>query len=169
MGRQYGRAGKPRGVPEWPADHVVQPGGYAVERGLIEDPDQAMHVQHAHILVYRIDQRAHAVFGLPQLRGALFHPPFQGFIEFAQRVLRRVPRGDIGALAEDAADPAIGIPHRCVGDIDVTDLGFAAGIRLENDLLVQRKRRIVYLGWSAAVILGVLAMSGSIYYHFVRT
>ncbi len=39
---------------------------------------------------------------------------------------------------------------------------------LENDLLVQRKRRIVYLGWSAAVILGVLAMSGSIYYHFVR-
>ena len=40
---------------------------------------------------------------------------------------------------------------------------------LENDLLVQRKRRMVYLGWSAAVILGVLAVSGSIYYHFVQS
>ena len=37
---------------------------------------------------------------------------------------------------------------------------------LENDLLVQRRRRLTYVGWSAAVILGVLACTASMYYHF---
>jgi succinoglycan biosynthesis transport protein ExoP len=37
---------------------------------------------------------------------------------------------------------------------------------LENTLLVRRKRRIAYLGWSAAVILGMLAVSASLYYHY---
>ncbi|MCU1259192.1 MAG: lipopolysaccharide biosynthesis [Bryobacterales bacterium] len=37
---------------------------------------------------------------------------------------------------------------------------------LENDLLERRKRRLSYVGWSAAVILGIVAMSGSMYYHF---
>ena len=37
---------------------------------------------------------------------------------------------------------------------------------LENDLLVQRRRRLAYLGWSTAVILGVLAATASMYYHF---
>ncbi len=37
---------------------------------------------------------------------------------------------------------------------------------LENDLLVQRRRRVAYLSWSAALLLGVLAISCSMYYHF---
>ena len=37
---------------------------------------------------------------------------------------------------------------------------------LENDLLVRRKRRLVYVGWAASIILGIVAMSGSMYYHF---
>jgi len=37
---------------------------------------------------------------------------------------------------------------------------------LENDLLVRRKRRLSYVGWSASIILGIVAMSGSMYYHF---
>jgi uncharacterized protein involved in exopolysaccharide biosynthesis len=37
---------------------------------------------------------------------------------------------------------------------------------LENTLLVRRKRRIAYLAWSAAVIVGMLAVSASIYYHY---
>jgi len=37
---------------------------------------------------------------------------------------------------------------------------------LENTLLVRRKRRIAYLGWSAAIILGLLAVSASLYYHY---
>lgn len=40
---------------------------------------------------------------------------------------------------------------------------------LENDLLVRRKRRLAYVGWSASIILGVVAMSGSMYYHFFLT
>jgi succinoglycan biosynthesis transport protein ExoP len=36
---------------------------------------------------------------------------------------------------------------------------------LENTLLVRRKRRIAYLGWSAAVIVGLLAISVSLYYY----
>jgi uncharacterized protein involved in exopolysaccharide biosynthesis len=36
---------------------------------------------------------------------------------------------------------------------------------LENTLLVRRKRRIAYLGWSAAVIVGMLAISASLYYY----
>jgi len=37
---------------------------------------------------------------------------------------------------------------------------------LENDLLVRRKRRLAYVGWSASIILGIVAMSGSMYYHY---
>jgi len=37
---------------------------------------------------------------------------------------------------------------------------------LENTMLVRRKRRIAYLGWSAAVILGLLAVSAALYYHY---
>ncbi len=37
---------------------------------------------------------------------------------------------------------------------------------LENDLLVQRRRRMVYVSWSAALLVGVLVISGSMYYHF---
>ena len=40
---------------------------------------------------------------------------------------------------------------------------------LENDLLVRRKRRLAYVGWSASIILGIVAMSGSMYYHFFLT
>lgn len=37
---------------------------------------------------------------------------------------------------------------------------------LENTMLVRRKRRITYLAWSAAVIIGILAISASLYYHY---
>ena len=36
---------------------------------------------------------------------------------------------------------------------------------LENALLVRRKRRLVWLAWSSAVIVGCILMSGSMYYH----
>jgi uncharacterized protein involved in exopolysaccharide biosynthesis len=36
---------------------------------------------------------------------------------------------------------------------------------LENTLLVKRKRRITYLAWSAAVIVGILAVCGSLFYY----
>jgi polysaccharide chain length determinant protein (PEP-CTERM system associated) len=37
---------------------------------------------------------------------------------------------------------------------------------LENDLVVRRKRRLAWLFWSAACMLGVLAMSGAMYYYY---
>jgi hypothetical protein len=37
---------------------------------------------------------------------------------------------------------------------------------LENTLLVKRKRRITYLAWSAAVIVGILAVCGSLFYYY---
>ena len=36
---------------------------------------------------------------------------------------------------------------------------------LENALLVRRKRRLVWLAWSSAVLIGCILMSGSMYYH----
>ena len=36
---------------------------------------------------------------------------------------------------------------------------------LENALLVRRKRRLVWLAWSSAMIVGCILMSGSMYYH----
>jgi polysaccharide chain length determinant protein (PEP-CTERM system associated) len=36
---------------------------------------------------------------------------------------------------------------------------------LENALLVRRKRRLVWLAWACAIILGCMLMSGSMYYH----
>ncbi|HEY3826581.1 MAG TPA: Wzz/FepE/Etk N-terminal domain-containing protein [Bryobacteraceae bacterium] len=40
---------------------------------------------------------------------------------------------------------------------------------LENTLLVRRKRRVAYLAWSAAVIVGMLAVSASFYYYSTTT
>jgi succinoglycan biosynthesis transport protein ExoP len=37
---------------------------------------------------------------------------------------------------------------------------------LENTLLVKRKRRITALAWSAAVIVGILAVCGSLFYYY---
>ena len=37
---------------------------------------------------------------------------------------------------------------------------------LENALLVRRKRRLFWLAWSSAIILGTIAMSGSMYYYY---
>jgi len=37
---------------------------------------------------------------------------------------------------------------------------------LENALLVRRKRRLFWLAWSTAVIVGTIAMSGSMYYYY---
>jgi len=32
--------------------------------------------------------------------------------------------------------------------------------------LVRRKRRLFWLAWSSAFIVGTIAMTGSMYYHF---
>jgi len=40
---------------------------------------------------------------------------------------------------------------------------------LENNLLVRKKRRMVWLAWSAAVICGIVAMSGSFYYYITNS
>ena len=37
---------------------------------------------------------------------------------------------------------------------------------LENALLVRRKRRLAWLAWSSAIIVGTVAMSGSMYYYY---
>jgi succinoglycan biosynthesis transport protein ExoP len=37
---------------------------------------------------------------------------------------------------------------------------------LENALLVRRKRRLFWLAWSSAIIVGSIAMSGSAYYYY---
>ncbi len=37
---------------------------------------------------------------------------------------------------------------------------------LENDLVVRRKRRVAWLAWTTACLIGVLAMTGSIYFHY---
>lgn len=38
---------------------------------------------------------------------------------------------------------------------------------LENALLVRRKRRLLWLAWSSAIIIGTIAMSGSAYYYYI--
>ncbi len=37
---------------------------------------------------------------------------------------------------------------------------------LENSLLVKQKRRLAYVAWSAGIIVGVIAVSCALYYHF---
>ena len=37
---------------------------------------------------------------------------------------------------------------------------------LENDFVVRRRRRMAWLGWSAAFVIGVLLMSGSVVYYY---
>jgi polysaccharide chain length determinant protein (PEP-CTERM system associated) len=38
---------------------------------------------------------------------------------------------------------------------------------LENDLVMRRRRRLAWLAWSTAFLLGIMVMSGSIYYYYV--
>jgi uncharacterized protein involved in exopolysaccharide biosynthesis len=40
---------------------------------------------------------------------------------------------------------------------------------LENTMLVRRKRRFAYLGWSAAFIVGLLAVTAALYYHYTSS
>lgn len=40
---------------------------------------------------------------------------------------------------------------------------------LENDLVVRRKRRLTWVAWSAACIVGLVAMTSSIYYYYYVT
>lgn len=40
---------------------------------------------------------------------------------------------------------------------------------LENDFVVRRRRRMMWLAWSTAVIFGIVIMSGSIYYYYTVT
>jgi hypothetical protein len=36
---------------------------------------------------------------------------------------------------------------------------------LENALLVRRKRRLAWLAWSSAIVIGSILMSGAAYYY----
>jgi hypothetical protein len=40
---------------------------------------------------------------------------------------------------------------------------------VENDFVVQRKRRLTWLAWSTACIFGFLVMLGSVYYYYTRS
>jgi len=40
---------------------------------------------------------------------------------------------------------------------------------LENTLLVKRKRRITYMLWSAALLIGIIAISAALFYYFTVT
>src|SRR6185437_15009058 len=40
---------------------------------------------------------------------------------------------------------------------------------LENTMLVKRKRRLTYLAWAAAVLVGAAAVSASLVYYFTQT
>lgn len=37
---------------------------------------------------------------------------------------------------------------------------------LENDLVIRRRRRLAWLAWSTAFLIGMLVMSGSVYYYY---
>src|SRR5439155_22607241 len=39
---------------------------------------------------------------------------------------------------------------------------------LENALLVRRKRRLVWLAWSSAILVGMILMGSSMYYNFTN-
>ena len=39
---------------------------------------------------------------------------------------------------------------------------------VQNDLLVQRKRRMAWVAWSSACIVGFLMMLGSVYYYYTK-
>jgi len=39
---------------------------------------------------------------------------------------------------------------------------------VENDLLVQRKRRLAWVAWSSACVIGFLLMLGSVYYYYTK-
>jgi len=41
--------------------------------------------------------------------------------------------------------------------------------QLENTMLVKRKRRLTYLAWTAAVVVGAAAVSGSVAYYLTVT
>jgi uncharacterized protein involved in exopolysaccharide biosynthesis len=68
------------------------------------------------------------------------------------------------AAAKEAKDTSL----KNLKDVRVyTSLPILSSIPLlENALLVRRKRRVFWLAWSTAVIVGTLAMSGSMYYYF---
>jgi hypothetical protein len=38
---------------------------------------------------------------------------------------------------------------------------------LENDMLVQRRKRVVIVSWAAAVLVGIAAVGASVLYHLV--
>ena len=40
---------------------------------------------------------------------------------------------------------------------------------LENDLVVRRRKRVMWLAWSTAVLFGIIVMSGSVYYYYTIT
>ena len=40
---------------------------------------------------------------------------------------------------------------------------------LENTLLVKRKRRIMYLLWSAAILIGIIAVCAALFYYYTVT
>jgi hypothetical protein len=37
---------------------------------------------------------------------------------------------------------------------------------LENDLIVRRRRRLAWLAWSTACLVGIMIMTGSVFYYY---
>jgi uncharacterized integral membrane protein len=39
---------------------------------------------------------------------------------------------------------------------------------LENDFVVRRRRRISWLVWACAILLGLLLMAGAVFYYYTQ-
>ena len=80
-------------------------------------------------------------------------------------------RSDLGPLPESRLRE-IGwgqlVISRCVAGHENGKLSIGTVVTplLENALLVRRKRRLFWLAWTSAVIVGTIAMSGSMYYYY---
>jgi hypothetical protein len=39
---------------------------------------------------------------------------------------------------------------------------------LENDFVVRRRRRIAWLAWACAILVGILLMAGAVFYYYTQ-
>jgi hypothetical protein len=68
------------------------------------------------------------------------------------------------AAVQEARDPSL----KNLKDVRAyTNLPVLSSIPLlENSVLVKRKKRMTWLAWSAGIIVGVIAVSCALYYHY---
>jgi drug/metabolite transporter (DMT)-like permease len=80
-----------------------------------------------------------------------------------------------------ALGAAVGIALASVREIKDTSLKNLKDVRaytkltvlgsiplLENDFVVRRRRRIAWLAWALAVLVGALMMAGAIFYYYTQ-